>query len=366
LAGGIAHDFNNLLTGLLGNLEIAKMRLNEGHPAYSFLENAISVFERASDLSRQLLVFTKEDEPAPEPIEITDFVMSVVKFNLSGSNVEVNFDIDRDLPLVIADKGYLAQILSNVVINAKQSMPHGGLLDVKVKNVTKARCTFCGDIDGKFVLISIKDDGYGIPAEVMEKIFEPYFTTKEKGTGLGLATTLHLLKKHGGHINIESVPKKGTTVSLFLPTDEGNSRTINTERILEDTSAGTGHILLMDDEKMVREVTAEMIKDLGFEVELACDGQEALDKYVKAYNSGQPFDAVILDLTIPGGMGGIETIEKILTVDKDAKVIVASGYAEGSIMSDYKQYGFKKRLTKPFKIADLKKAIFELLNQNSR
>ncbi len=362
LAGGIAHDFNNMLTGLLGNLEIMRMKLEPDHPASKYLENAISVFERASKLSRQLLTFTKEGQPNFEVIDIEELVKSVVIFNLSGSNVKPYFEFDEDIWKIKGDKGQLGQVISNLVINAVHAMPAGGFLKVIAENVKEIDCCRCGSITNRFVKIDIKDNGIGIPENLLDKIFEPYFTTKKEGSGLGLAASYNIIRRHKGHICVESKPGEGTIFSIYLPALEKDLKEISTKRIFGlKTVKKCLSVLIMDDEEVIRELVSEVLGEAGFKVTQTDNGENAIKTYAKALKDKTPFDIVMLDLTVPGGMGGLEVAQKIREIDPKARLIVASGYVDGDVLSNYKKYGFSARLTKPFKIPELKKKVFQVL-----
>lgn len=366
LAGGIAHDFNNILTGVLGNIEIAKMQISGDHPAYSHLETATAALQRATNLTKQLLTFAKGGEPILEAVDIKSVIQKTVEFNLAGSSVRANFKFPDDLWQIKADKGQISQVIANLVINAKEAMPEGGNLYIEAENIENIEKLSIGDMRGDFVKITIRDEGVGIPSKYLDKIFDPYFTTKQTGSGLGLAIVYSIIKRHNGHITVESTPGIGTTFSLYLPAERASSDDKGYE--VGDggklANAVTCRVLVVDDEKMVRDVAGDMLGILGHRVDFAEDGNEAVKKYREAMETGEPFDIVILDLTIPGGMSGKEAIKEILSIDPDARVIVSSGYSTDPIMANYFDYGFRGRLSKPFRIEELREEIDKLMRMS--
>jgi PAS domain S-box-containing protein len=355
LAGGIAHDFNNLLTAILGNISLAKNYLGTGDKGYARLVEAEKASLRAKDLTLQLLTFAKGGVPVKKTASIREVIKEAASFALRGSDVKCEFLIPDDLWPVEVDEGQISQVIHNLVINADQSMPAGGALRIRCDNVGIAAKDALPLKEGNYVKISIEDRGIGIGKEHLSKIFDPYFTTKQKGSGLGLATSYSIIKKHDGHIAVESDLGVGTTFHLYLPAAAATSpaRTVREETLL----TGTGKILIMDDEPTVREVAAEILRSLGYEVEDARDGAEAITMFTEAGKSGKGFDAVIMDLTVPGGMGGKDAVRKLLEIDPGVKAIVSSGYSNDPVMADYKKYGFQGMIAKPFSIAGLSKTI---------
>ena len=362
LAGGIAHDFNNLLTGIMGNIGLAKRHIEPGSKAEERLSEAEKASYRARDLTQQLLTFSRGGAPVKKIIFITGLIKESATFALRGSKVRPEFSLPDDLWAVEIDEGQMSQVIRNTVINADEAMPNGGILNIGAKNTT---ITVRGTLPlpkGNYIKISIEDQGVGISKEHLQRIFEPYFTTKQKGSGLGLATTFSIIKNHGGHITVESELNVGTTFHIYLPASK-KPIAKKKEKAVQAAFAGRGRILVMDDEEMIREMISNMLSAAGYEVELTSDGAEAVEQYTKAKEAGQPFDAVILDLTIPGGMGGKESIKKLLEIDPDAKVIVSSGYATDPIMADYEKYGFSAVVTKPYSVAQIEKTLHNLLRK---
>lgn len=360
LAGGIAHDFNNLLNAIMGNIDLAVMDLAPGDRVHESLSRAEKAILRAKDLTHQLLTFSKGGAPIKKTASISELIRDSADFAIRGSNVKCGFDLPEDLWKVEIDLGQMSQVINNIVLNGIHAMPGGGQIYIHAENIVIG---YDGPElkQGKYVKVTIKDTGSGISKENLPKIFEPYFTTKHTGSGLGLATTYSIIKKHDGHIEVASEIGKGTIFSIFLPALSGNTE-LNPLPVEQPSSKkGRGRVLLMDDDDMVRTTTSEMLRRIGYEVVETAEGNETLEKYNTARNSGEPFDAVILDLTIPGGMGGKETILKLREFDPGVKAIVSSGYSSDSIMANYLQYGFSGVLTKPYQTKDLSSVLQKVI-----
>lgn len=354
LAGGIAHDFNNLLQGVFGYISMAKISLDQREKARSMLEQAEEALHMSVNLTTQLLTFSKGGTPVKKLIRLGPAVENAVKFALSGSHTDYRLDLAPDLWQVEADSGQLAQVIQNIVLNAHEAMAGRGTVTISVKNVDIPSKTSLGLPEGgRFVRIDVEDSGSGIPGQNLTKIFDPYFTTKKKGSGLGLATSYSIIRNHGGIIEVKSELNRGTTFTIHLPAATAVEQDIATIPAATG-GAKKGRILLMDDEDLVREVAAEMITALGHEVESAEDGEKAIALYRQAMESGYPYDLLILDLTIKGGMGGEEAIQKILEIDPHARAVVSSGYADNPIVAHYRDSGFIAFLNKPYKLAALK------------
>jgi PAS domain S-box-containing protein len=359
LAGGIAHDFNNLLASILGNISLAMLDLQPSDGPYRQLEAAERASLRAQGLTRQLLTFSKGGEPVKRTTSITELIKESAGFALRGSRVRHDFFFADGLWLLDVDEGQISQVIHNLVINADHAMPEGGTISVHCENCVIGNSTGLPLRPGYYVKVSVKDHGVGIVREHLSKIFDPYFTTKQKGSGLGLATSYSIIKKHGGHIVAESELGVGTTFTFYLPA----SRSGKVPKQTEETKlfTGTGKILLMDDEEDVRQTTGDVLKRLGYQVQFAADGERAIELYQQARTAGQPFDAVIMDLTVPGGMGGRDALIKILAIDPEVKAIVSSGYSNDPIMADYQKYGFRGVVTKPYRIKDLGETLHNVL-----
>ena len=362
LAGGIAHDFNNYLTGIMGNISLAKRYVESKGKAMERLEEAEIASIRARDLTQQLLIFSSGGAPIKKLISIGKLIEDTVGFAMRGSNVRPEFYLPDDLWAIVADEGQINQVISNIIINAVQAMPQGGEVNVEAENLVISRRRTLPLPRGNYVEITIRDYGIGIAKEHLARIFEPFFTTKQKGSGLGLATSHSIIKKHDGHIAVESKLGAGTTVHVYLPASM-ETAPIREEVIEEAVLVGNGRILVMDDEETIRKLLYAGLTEVGYEVQLTNDGAEAIERYSEAKKAGQPFDAVILDLTIPGGMGGKEAIKKLLELDPDVKAIVSSGYATDPIMSEYKEYGFSAVVPKPYSVAQIEKTLQGLLRK---
>ena len=349
LAGGIAHDFNNMLGGLLGFLELAQEMASQGRhdKVETYLTKAIGIFPRARGLTRQLLTFSKGGEPVRTTVNLGPLVRSSTTFALSGANVLAEFDIPDDLWLCECDETQIGQVIDNLVLNAVQSMPQGGVVRLAAENVV----TIPGHA-GRFVKVSVSDQGPGISEELMPRLFEPFFTTKESGHGLGLATSFSIASRHDGWLEVSSVPGNGATFRLVLPAtsqteeppDQGGS---------EITHRGQGSILVMDDNPHVLEVTGHWLETMGYTVESCHDCSQALEAYLRGRSQGVPFRAAILDLTIPGVKGGIELARRLAQEDPTLPLIAITGYSESPVMARPLDFGFQGKLAKPFHRKDL-------------
>lgn len=360
LAGGIAHDFNNLLQGIFGYISMAKVTFDQKEKALAMLEQAENALHQSVSLTTQLLTFAKGGKPVKQQISLLPVIENAVKFALSGSRCHYQLDIESGLWQVGADGGQLEQVIQNIVLNADHAMPEGGSVVITAKNVLKPDSKHRQLPKGNYVKISIQDSGIGIPKKYLQKIFDPYFTTKEKGSGLGLATSYSIIRNHGGLIDVTSEIGKGTTFFVYLPAIEMEKEFKETDAV--SSVVHKGKILVMDDDKVVRNVAKELIKSLGHEVDLAEHGEAAIEKYQAAMESDKPFDIVILDLTVRRGMGGRDTIKALRVVDPGVRAIVSSGYSDDAVVADYEKYGFKARLTKPYKLTGLRETLNALLS----
>ena len=361
LAGGIAHDFNNLLTAILGNISLAKSYRDSQEKLQKRLSEAERASLRARDLTQQLLTFAKGGVPIKSTTRINELLRESAEFAVRGSNSRCEYAIPEGLWPVEIDEGQISQVINNLVINAKQAMPEGGVVNISAENLNLNEG---GYLSGKrYIMISIQDSGVGIHKEYLSKIFDPYFTTKQEGNGLGLATCYSIIKKHDGSVTVESEPGRGTIIKVLLPASSGNGST--DIESLEKHISGYGRILVMDDEELVREVAGEMLSSLGYEVSFAKDGSEAISMYETAKLNGGFYDLVILDLTVPGGIGGKETVLKLIEIDPDVKAIASSGYSHNPVMSDFKMHGFSDFIAKPYKLKELGEVVNRVLRKNS-
>ncbi len=360
LAGGIAHDFNNLLTGILGNISLALDRIGADGDLSSLLAAASQATRRAKGLTAQLLTFSRGGAPVRETVSMGDLVRETTTFVTRGSKVKCRFRVQEDLFFVEIDVGQIAQVLNNLVINACDAMPDGGTLEIVCRSVTSAEETLPIEED-KCVVISIADQGVGIKPEHLQKVFEPYFSTKKRGSGLGLSASTSIVQAHGGHISVESQLGAGTIFHVYLPASSKEPVATDVRNEEKVTRGKGGRILVMDDDELVLEVCQGILEYLGYQVVTATDGAEALERYEDARQKGRPFDAVVFDLTIPGGMGGQEAIRRLRLVDPSIKAIVTSGYSSDPVLAEHERYGFNGRVVKPYNVHDLGSAMEELL-----
>ncbi len=362
LAGGIAHDFNNLLQGIYGNLQLVKIKLEE-RPAEHiepYIDRSLAVFDKASGLAKQLLTYSKGGQPKKEIFLLQKMLPSMLSFNLSGAaNIKTILDIDDDLWPINADAGQIDQVISNLIINAKQAMPNGGTITLQAKNL-KEREVHSLLVPGEYILISIADQGSGISAENLQKIFDPFFTTKKHGTGLGLATAYSIIKKHQGLLLAESEIGQGTTFKIYLPA-KPQANVSWSAFVEKGHQTFHGRILLMDDDEEVLKTTEDFLSKSGFEIVTASRGEEAVSLYEKAMANNQPFDLVIFDLTIREGLGGKETLNLIKKIDPDVRAIVASGYSDDPVMTNPQLFGFADSLQKPYHFDELGNSLTVLI-----
>jgi PAS domain S-box-containing protein len=360
LAGGIAHDFNNLLTAIMGNLTLAALDLDQGRSVKEYLDGAQAASLRARDLTQQLLTFAKGGDPVRSAIQLSGIVEEVAQFALRGSRTKCEFALEENLWPANADKGQIGQIVQNLVINAAQAMPTGGIIRISAVNETVPAGTLLPLAPGDYVHIGVTDMGQGIEAENLANIFDPYFTTKKQGSGLGLATVYSIVKKHKGHISVDSEINKGTTFQIWLP-----ALHVRVEEPPENRARSvqsfTGRVLLMDDEEAIRKMAGQLLRRMGLEVEMACDGAEAVEKFKAAHAAGKDFAAVVMDLTVPGGMGGCEALVEMRRIAPEVRAIVSSGYSSDAVMANYQAYGFRGMVAKPYAIDDFVKVLQEVL-----
>jgi PAS domain S-box-containing protein len=362
LAGGIAHDFNNILTALYGNVSLAKAKLPSEHSAFRFIESAEKSMGRATRLTNQLLTFAKGGEPVKTSLCLADLIKEVVDFNLSGSNVKSQISEPDDLWLANVDPGQIQQVFGNLTINAKQAMPDGGHLSIALENVELMAGSIASLEAGNYIRILVTDEGVGIASDYLERIFEPYFTTKQTGSGLGLATSYSIISRHGGHISVTSEPGQGTTFILYLPATAAQEPLPQKTEIAIARPRRQAKILVMDDEEMIRMTLSAMLEELGYSVETCTEGSQALDLYRQASEKGDPFDLVILDLTIPGGIGGKETAQNLLAFDPRARIVISSGYAEEQLMAEQDKFGLAGVISKPYTMSSLETTLHRVLD----
>lgn len=357
LAGGIAHDFNNILSVIQGNIELATYRVEKDVKAVSLLSGAKKATKRAAKLTQQLLTFSKGGDPVKETTSLPKLITESADFVLHGSQVSCDYAFQEDLWIVNVDSGQVGQVIQNIILNAKHAMPEGGIINIQCNNVEDAASESLLSIhDENLVRISIQDTGVGIPPEIIDKIFDPYFTTKQEGSGLGLAICHSIISKHDGHITVQSSPGKGTLFTIYLPAEQFKDITVVKEQKSRPVMKAA-RIMVMDDEEMIRNLVQTQLAALGHETVLVIDGKQLINKYQELQESGTPVDLVIMDLTIPGGMGGQEASQQLLQLDPEAKIIVASGYSNDPVMANYREYGFCAAVAKPFDLEELKTGI---------
>ncbi len=362
LAGGIAHDFNNLLTVIMGNVSLVKTCVAADDKTYALLENTEKASLQAVRLTQQLLTFAKGGTPVKKNVSISDLIEDSIHFSLSGSSYNCECHLPKNIWRVTVDDGQIRQVLQNLIINATQAMPEAGAIIISARNHVVKKSAGLPLKEGKYVKISVEDHGIGIKKEDIQNIFDPFYSTKDEGSGLGLAVSYSIMNKHDGLITVESEVGKGTIFDLYLPALPATHQ----ERIKEEEKKkvlhrGKGKILVMDDECFIRELVKAILEKLGYAHELAKDGQEAIKLYEKAFAEKQPFDLVIMDLTIKGGMGGKEAIERLLAFDPKVKAIVSSGYSNDPIMTNFQEYGFCGVMAKPYCISELSQTFERVL-----
>ena len=360
LAGGIAHDFNNILTAILGNINLALTQIDPEEPIHELLSSAEKATNRATNLTMQLLTFSGGGAPVKTMATIQDIIEDSAGFVLRGSNVQCGYHFADDLWAAEIDTGQISQVIQNIILNAAAAMIAGGTIDIHCRNHLQ-------DADspvmaaGQYVRIAISDQGIGIAPDIREKIFDPFFSTKKSGSGLGLAITHSIVSKHRGHIEVESRPGEGAVFTIYLPAaGEVAVESGTTAKRFAGTSAG-GRVLIMDDDEMIRDLAGRMLERLGYETEFARDGMEAVKIFADARSGAAGISLIIMDLTVPGGMGGKDAVKEVLKIDPQAKVVVSSGYSNDPIMAHFAEYGFCAAMTKPYRLETLQDMLARVL-----
>lgn len=355
LAGGLAHDFNNYLASILLNISAIQMDAGLSAETRESLGETTRVVSAAQQLTRQLLTFSKGGKPLLQTLPLADVLKDAAEFTLRGSSVSCSWSLAPDLWTAEADQGQIQQVISNIVLNARQAMNHCGRLKISAGNETLPANSHLGLAAGNYVSIRLQDSGPGINPEIKMRIFEPYFTTKAEGSGLGLATAHSIISHHRGAIACESEPGEGATFTVYLPASDRPSPAPASPK--PKAAMGTGLIMVMDDDENIRRSLATALRLLKHPTVVTARGEECIEEFKRLKTEGQPVQAIILDLTIPGGMGGLETLEQLLKLDPGVNTIASSGYSEGGALANYKEYGFKDILPKPFSIEQLREAI---------
>jgi PAS domain S-box-containing protein len=362
IAGGIAHDFNNILTGIIGYISLIRKIARSDDRVNGMLAEVEKASSRATNLTQQLLTFSKGWAPVRKTVLVNELLKESAAFVLSGSNIRCNFTIQDGLWPVEIDEGQIIQVINNLIINARQAMPEGGIIEISAENCRIDSVKKIPLKEGSYVMIAVSDQGTGIPPEIQSRIFDPFFTTKATGNGLGLSTSYSIIRKHDGYLKFRSEPGEGAAFYVYLPASDKLTGFNGKKNEMKSYSL-KGRVLLMDDEDIIRKTAGEMLSFMGLEADSAADGTEALGMFIRAAESGNPYDLVIMDLTVPGGQGGKEAIKRFREIDPLIKVIASSGYSNDPIMSDYRRYGFSGIIGKPYKVDDLydeMKKVFEL------
>ncbi len=367
LAGGIAHDFNNLLTAIIGNISLASLVLPPDDEMATRLNDAKNASLRARDLAQQLLTFARGGAPIKKTASIGKLIQDTVSFSLRGTHSKSEFVFGAGLWPAEIDPGQISQVIGNLVVNADQAMPNGGTLQVTCDNFVYNSDTtpIVPDLPpGDYIRVDIKDEGVGIPENYLKRIFDPYFTTKAKGNGLGLATTYSIMKNHNGLITVDSKVHFGSTFTLYLPASRNVELPVESPRSITPVIAGTGRVLVVDDEEAIRALVEFTLSRLGYEVTDAATALDGVNIYREHLEKGERFDAVILDLTLPGGMGGKEALKRLIEIDPTVNAIVSSGYAMDSTMARYQDYGFRGVIAKPYEASELGKIVHEVIESS--
>ena len=361
LAGGIAHDFNNILTAILGNISLAKMLSNSSEEIVEILSEAEKASMRAKDLTRQLLTFSKGGETIRRTTSLKDVISVAAGFALRGTNATFSLNTEDDLWDISADESQINQVISNLVLNAQESMPDGGTVEIFAENANITGIQGGRSKDNRYVKIIVADKGSGISNEDLPRIFDPYFTTKSSGSGLGLSITYNIVNRHGGHISVDSNPGEGTKMKIYLPVakDKEMTENIDAEQV-EEMSLDGRRVLVLEDEEFVGRMVKRILEKFGCRVELTRTGDEAVEWYSGSISEEDKFEVVIIDLAIKGGMDGSQTIKELIKIDPDVVAIVSSAYSDEQTVTDYASYGFKDAVTKPYIVDELKRALLKI------
>jgi CheY-like chemotaxis protein len=364
LAGGIAHTFNNILTAVIGHLSMAKRFAQPHEPIYKHLSQSEQAAQQATDVTRQLLTFAEGGVPIKRRTALGPLLHEALTLALQHTPVQSTISVPEALWMVEADSSQLRQVIDNVSRNAVEAMPQGGMLHAAAHNLLVDRRQQLPVPDGPYTKLTLTDQGRGIPRQYLKRIFDPYFTTKTYGRGLGLATARSIIQKHAGYIHVESTGRAGTTMAIYLPALQESSPVQGETTGPPPTR--TGRILVVDDDDMIRLMVPQMLAHLGYQAVCAATGEEALVLYQQAQETKQPFAAVVMDLIIKGGMGGQEAMSKLRAFDPEIRAIVSSGYSNAPVMADFQRYGFRGVLAKPYDMAELAAMLQHVIDGGSR
>ncbi|MEI6521698.1 MAG: ATP-binding protein, partial [bacterium] len=367
LAGGLAHDFNNMLTAITGNTGLAaiNLELNKIEKAAENIADAETAAIRAKDLTQQLLTFARGGTPLRELMCLNDIIPETVTFALSGSRTRCNIDMSQDIWMVMADAGQISQVLHNLLLNADQAMPQGGIVNLSCSNITLNDNNGMLLAAGHYVKIDVADEGVGIPIEMQDKIFDPFFTTKQRGSGLGLASVFSIIRGHEGHVAVSSKVGIGSIFSVYLPAVL-NAHPVKENHVDKQHNLSQMKILVMDDERIIAKVLTELLEGLGHQVGAFGDGKSAFNAWKYAQEINEPYEMGIFDLTVPGGMGGDETLKKIHKLDPEFMAVATSGYATDPIMTNYINHGFVGRLAKPYRLNEMVETINDIVKRKMK
>ncbi len=363
LAGGIAHDFNNMLGIITGNVSYAMSLMDHDEEMCNALSDTLGGAKQARALTHQLLTFSRGGEPVKKTADINQLIIESAQFVTRGATARCEFELSENLFFVDVDIGQMNQVISNLVINSNQAMPNGGIIHIKSENIKIEANHDIHLPEGNYVKISVEDQGTGISEKHLSKIFDPFFTTKQLGNGLGLSTIYSIIKKHHGHISVYSELEKGAVFHVYIPASLKEIE--KPEDKSEVTHHGNGKALVMDDQEPILKMAGRMLNRMGYETTLTTDGLRAMEVYKEAHSSDRPFDLVLLDLTVPGGMGGARAITQLLKINPDVKAVVSSGYSNDPIMANYKDYGFCGIAPKPFSFAQLNELLNQIMGEKS-
>lgn len=363
IAGAIAHDFNNIVTAIQGNIALARMVPSRGEDMDGFLDEIDKAAQRASQLAQQLLTFSRTGVPSRKPLKIGNLVNEAAILALKGSKVRHDMSVEDGLWMANADEGMVNQAIYNLVMNAEQTMKEGGVIAIRLENVDREGLRPPGLAESPFVKILIKDSDSGILKEDLGQVFDPVFASKSGRRGLGLATAWSIVKKHEGTITVKSEIGKGTEYSVYLPalTEKPAEQKMVPPKMLKVS----GRILVVEDEEQLRKIMRDILSRLGYEVVVADEAESGINRFKEALDQANPFDLAIIDLTLPGGMGGKDLLLYLQEIDPGIKAIITSGYSNDPVMADFKKYGFKGSLVKPYRLADLDRIVKQVLNESS-
>ncbi len=361
LSSGLAHDFNNVLTTILGNISLAKMDLNEDGDIFGLLNEAEEGIDKARVMTQQLLTFASENKTDKEILETSELLKNFVSFTLSGSNVNCTFNFPKDLMNVEGNRSQLGTVIHNIIVHAVQSMPVGGNIKISARNTNILKENDFELKQGNYVILKIQDNGIGIPESDLSHVFDPFYMSNMTGKDMGLAVVKDIIIQHKGNIFIKSIVGEGTTFTIYLPGILLEGSKIKEKK--GEIPRKHAKVLVMDDEDIIRRVLSKMLTQLGYEAHVVNEGISAIKLYKKFLEKNDPFDVVILDLTIRGGMGGAETMENLLIIDPKAKVLASSGYTTDKVITNYESYGFSGALIKPYRVNELDKILLDILNK---